>query len=480
MKAPFQEKTRHELIDILSAFAVGGGLWFVVNLEPLWWLAWIVPGVLFWLALGTEGWSSRGLIVLAALIGAASNFVYFLKVMPVAAAILVLLLQSLLWLLVFGTSARIVKRFKSAWTVLALPVIAVAADTLLAHFTPDGNWGSLAYTQAEMLPIAQVAAVAGVGGILFLLMLVNSAVGLAFTYGAKLRGAVPMYCATVVLIAIAGAFGYWRLQAPVAGTPVNFGIAAVDDFIGPVQSNEARDVWTQYEAQVLELAASGARVVLLPEKIAVLPFAAAEARKRRLSQLAAANRVWLVAGVGVDDGKQRRNEAWWYAPDGTLKTNYLKHFLAPPEREFLRGSEFPLNDIDGVRYGVAICKDMHFASLGRGFGARGAGVMLVPAWDFDDDARMAASMTGLRGVENGYTVVRSARNGLLSVSDPYGRVLAVERSARLPGTTLFATVNVGERLPTIYTRTGDLLGWACVAATLALIVASRLRRRPRA
>jgi apolipoprotein N-acyltransferase len=479
MKALFDDQTRRDLVDILMAFAIGGGLWFVVNLEPLWWLAWIVPGVLFWLALSTEGWSSRGLIVLAALTGAASNFVYFLKVMPVATAILVLLLQSLLWLFVFGTSTRIVKRFESAWTVLALPVIAVAADTLLAHFTPDGNWGSLAYSQAEMLPIAQVAAVAGVGGILFLLMLVNSAVGLAFTYGTKLRGALPMYLATVALVAIAGAFGYWRLQAPAAGTPVNFGIAAIDDFLGSEKSNDSRDVWAQYDAQVLELAASGAKVVLLPEKIAVLPGAAAETRKRRLSQLAAANHIWLVAGLGVDDGKHRRNEAWWYAPDGTLKTNYLKHFLAPPEREFLPGSEFPVNDIDGVRYGVAICKDMHFASLGRGFGARGAGVMLVPAWDFDDDARMAANMTNLRGIENGFTVVRAARNGLLSVSDPYGRVLAVERSAKLPGTTLFATVNVGARVPTIYTRSGDLLAWVCVVAALALIVASRLRRRAR-
>ena len=129
--------------------------------------------------------------------------------------------------------------------------------------------------------------------------------------------------------------------------------------------------------------------------------------------------VWLVAGLGVDDGKERRNEAWWFAPDGRLATNYLKHFMAPPEREFVSGSEFPVNPIDGVNYGVAICKDMHFASLGRGFGARDAGVMLVPAWDFHHDGWMGANMTKLRGVENGFVVVRSARDGLLSVSDAY-------------------------------------------------------------
>jgi apolipoprotein N-acyltransferase len=466
-------KTSRDFIDIGIALAIGGGLWFVVNLEPVWWLAWILPGVLFWLALSTEGWESRGLVMLAALVGAASNFTYLLKVMPLVPAMIVLLLQSLLWVLVIGASARVVKRFRAAWTVLALPVIAVAADTLLAHFTPDGNWGSLGYTQAEVLPVAQIAAVAGVGGILFLLMLVNSAIGFAFTYGTRLRGAVPMYLATAALFAVSIGYGHLRLQAPEAGAPVSFGIASIDDFLVSEKTDESRDVWAQYEAQVLELSASGAKVVLLPEKIAVLSTVAAAARQQTLSRLARDNHVWLVAGLGVDDGKQRRNEAWWFAPDGTLATRYLKHFMAPPEREFVAGSDYPVNEIDGVRYGVAICKDMHFASLGRGFGARDAAVMLVPAWDFHDDARMAANMTKLRGVENGFAVVRSSRDGLLSVSDAYGRVVEVEKSAKLPGTTLFATVKVGARVPTIYTRGGDLLGWLCVVAALALVVMAR-------
>ncbi len=128
-----------------------------------------------------------------------------------------------------------------------------------------------------------------------------------------------------------------------------------------------------------------------------------------------------------------------------------------------------------MTYGVAICKDMHFASLGRGFGARDAAVMLVPAWDFHDDAWMAANMTKMRGVENGYSVVRASRDGLLSVSDAYGRVLAVAESAPLPGTSLLATVDVGPRVPTIYTRIGDALGWLCVAAMAVLIPASFLR-----
>ena len=465
------------LIYLAAAAAIGIALRFVVNLEPVWWLAWFVPGLLLALALRTEGWTSRGLVALAALIGVTANVPYFLKVMPLAPMIIVMTLQTLLWVFVVGMTRRVVKAFDSAWTVLAYPVIWVAVDTLLAHFTPDGNWGSLAYTQADVLPIAQLASVFGVGGVLFVLMLMNSALALAIHRGVRMPGAMPAYSIAVAVFVATACFGWWRLQAPANGKPVNFGIVAIDDFLPGLASDRAREVFLQYGAQVTALAAGGATIVLLPEKIGVLPAADAEVVKAHLGRLAASNHVSLVAGLGVDTGKERRNEAWWFAPDGHMATNYLKHFMAPPEREFVAGSEYPVNAIDGVNYGVAICKDMHFASLGRGFGARAAGVMLVPAWDFDADAWMAANMTKLRGVENGFAVVRSSRNGLLSVSDAYGRMLAVEKSERMPGTTLFATVKVGPRVPTIYTRIGDLLGWICVAGALLLIVASRLKPR---
>jgi hypothetical protein len=52
----------------------------------------------------------------------------------------------------------------------------------------------------------------------------------------------------------------------------------------------------------------------------------------------------------------------------------------------------------------------------------------------------------------------------------------VDRSAKLPGTALLATVDVSAPLTTIYTRIGDSLGWACVLAALALILAAY--RRP--
>ena len=463
---------------LIGALLIGCALRFVVNLEPSWPMAWFAPGLLLALALRADPWPARGLIAIAAAIGVTVNVPFFLKVMPPVPVIIIMTLQTVTWVLIFSGARRLVTRYRAAWTVLALPVISVGVDTLLAYLTPDGNWGSLAYTQTEALPVAQLAALGGVPLILFVLMLVNSALALILTYGLQIRGAWVAYGGTAAVLAVSVAFGVWRLSEPETGTPVSFGIATIDAYLDGTASDSARDVWQQYDAQVRRLAAGGAKVVLLPEKIDVLKSADAEARKARLAALARDNGIWLVAGLGVDTGEQRRNEAWWFAPDGTLTTNYLKHFMAPPEREFVAGTEYPVNAVEGVRYGVAICKDMHFARLARGFATREAAVMLVPAWDFHDDARMAANMTNLRGVEGGFSIVRSSRDGLLTISDPYGRYLAVEASKKLPGTTVLKTVNVSARIPTVYSKIGDVPGWLCVAGLVLLIGVGVRRGKP--
>ena len=155
---------------------------------------------------------------LPSLVGAASNFRYFLSVMPLAPAMLVMVLQTLMWMLIYGSARRIVKAYEAGWTVLALPIVAVAVDTLLAHLNPDGNFGSLAYTQSEVLPLAQLASIFGVGGVLFLLMLGNSAVALGIVYGRRLPGALAMYSSVLVSIALALGFGWWRLASIDEGT----------------------------------------------------------------------------------------------------------------------------------------------------------------------------------------------------------------------------------------------------------------------
>ena len=58
---------------------------------------------------------------------------------------------------------------------------------------------------------------------------------------------------------------------------------------------------------------------------------------------------------------------------------------------------------------LAICKDLDFPITIRGDAQKGIRLMMVPAADFESDGWIHARMSILRGVENGFAVVRAVR-----------------------------------------------------------------------
>ena len=97
-------------------------------------------------------------------------------------------------------------------------------------------------------------------------------------------------------------------------------------------------------------------------------------------------------------------------------------------------------------------------------------------------------MAVLRGVEHGFGVIRAARDGVMSVSDRFGRILAeapTVAAARFMGdpwngtphgeTTLAASASLGPGALTPYDRGGWLFGWVCLI--LAVLARFALARR---
>jgi apolipoprotein N-acyltransferase len=318
------------LPHLAAAVAIGFVFRFVVGLEPVWWLAWIAPAPLLILAFNSGATSARWLTALAALIGVSANFPYYLRLMPLPATLLVMLGQVLLWVFVVGATRRIVLQYQSWWTVFAYPVLWVMVDMLMAAVLPDGNWASLAYSQADVLAILQVTSLFGIAGLLFLLALIPSALAIGLVFGSRLRRARWAYAMPPVLLAATLGYGEFRLQEGATGVDVMFGLVAIDDAIDPhAAPARADNIWSGYERQVASLAAHGAHVIVLPEKIAVLAPVQAEQAQRRLGVLAARHRVWIEAGMGIDDGKLRRNLSWLFTPSGALAASYQKQFMAP-------------------------------------------------------------------------------------------------------------------------------------------------------
>ena len=404
---------RKLFLQIAATLAAGVLLRLVVGLHPIWWLAWLAPVPLLLLAFRFGMREARWMVFVAALVGASVNFHYRRSVFPMPIAALGTGVQALVWTLVVLQARRLVLRYRAPWTVIAYPVLWVAVDTLAAAFKDSGNEGSLAYTQVPCLPILQVASLFGVGGLLFVVTLVPSTLALAIAFKRTMRRAWLAYAGTLLIIAAAIAFGFARLYHPAQGRETKLGLVAIDDAIGPNATPiYMRSIWDEYDRHISHLSAQGAEIIALPEKIGLVTPATAAQWRQHLGGIAAQNHVWIEAGIGIDAGQSRLNRAWLFTPDGTLAATYDKQHLAPGEHGGVAGHNIVVRSILGREYGVAICKDMFFAALGRVYGERETAVMLVPAWNPGwEDARMEGWNTLLRGVENGYAVVRVAREG---------------------------------------------------------------------
>ncbi|HLW53462.1 MAG TPA: hypothetical protein VKW06_11515 [Candidatus Angelobacter sp.] len=102
-------------------------------------------------------------------------------------------------------------------------------------------------------------------------------------------------------------------------------------------------------------------------------------------------------------------------------------------------------------------------------------LLLDPAWDFNVDRAWHGHIAIMRGVEDGYAIAHSAKNGFLTVTDDRGRILGEVRSDSAP----FASLQVDVPLhhdQTIFNRYGTWFPWLAgllLLPALAKLAASR-------
>src|SRR5262249_31883373 len=176
----------------------------------------------------------------------------------------------------------------------------------------------------------------------------------------------------------------------------------------------------------------------------------------------------IVIGIVRKTAAAAFNSSRFYSPDGKMEVNYDKHHLLPGVEPEKPGDKRVVLDEPSGRWGLQICKDMDFPKLSRQYAAEGADLLLVPAWDFNLDRWLHARMAVMRAVENGFALARSARNGLLTLSDNRGRIVA--EAATVPGrfVSISGKVNVA-REETFYARSGDWFAWVCGAVFVSLL-----------
>jgi apolipoprotein N-acyltransferase len=181
-----------------------------------------------------------------------------------------------------------------------------------------------------------------------------------------------------------------------------------------------------------------------------------------LAEAATRANATVVAGFNTQFDGAQRNVAWMLPPVNGAGAYAKRRLVLGLETSVYTPGATAFSPINGI--GLEICKDMDFADVIRADVARKhPNVLAVPAWDFGADRWSHARIAILRSIENGVPMARAAREGLLTLNDCYGRLVA--RALVKDG---FAMVVAeiplhGPSGQTLYARIGDLFGWLCLA-----------------
>jgi apolipoprotein N-acyltransferase len=445
-------------------------IWFGNGLNPVWLLMWFAVFPVLWFALRSPWWCAALVAAASMMLGGVNMLHYFHGVIkiPVSA-----------WVVVYGivsvTFAAGVLLFRAlvlrgaVWTgLIALPALWVSMEYARNLVTPHGSAGSLAYTQLKFLPYLQLASLTGPWGMTFLLLLLQSGIAIAIYLWSRERSrAVRVLGVSVAAVAVVLIFGAIRLAAP-QGKTMRVGLIASDVRSNLVPSEPGaptQRLFRDYVAAAEGLATQGAKTIVIPEKVGVVVEPDAKPMDDVLQAMADRTGATIIAGAVRVAAPLKYNEARVYMPHMQVASYDKQHMLPPFESDLEPGRSLTLLPDRDETVGVAICKDMDFARPARSYGEAGAGVMLVPAWDFVADNTWHGHIAVMRGVEDGFSLVRSAKTGFLTVSDSRGRIVGEVRSDAAPFATLIADVP-SEHHETLYLRWGDWFAWVAVGLLL--------------
>jgi len=395
-------------------------------------------------------------------------------------------------------TARLV-RHAGAAGLLVFPAAWTASEYIRGHLFGGFPWVPLGSSQATVLPVAQMASLAGVYGLSGFVASVNALLAVALIDGGRRRTRAGV--AIAVLLVTAGGWGSWRIARG------GLGDTGAPLAVGLIQGNIPQDekwdparadrILTTYADLSRAAVARGAAFVIWPESST--PFMLEE-DPRGEAVRALVRELGVPLLVGSEEFQplpepRLYNAAFLLQHDGTTAAVYRKIRLVPfgeyiPLRRWLffvsplveRLAEFAPGDApvmlpvgDGLA-STSICYEVVYPELVRAAVLAGSDLLTTitnDAWYGHSSAPYQHfELASLRAIEQGRFLVRAANTGISGVVDPYGR--AVERSGIFEQTAIVREIRLLAGR-TVYQVIGDAAAWAAIALTLAAIVGTRRR-----
>lgn len=455
-----------------------------------------------WFVRNSNGWVGFFLTVVGNVIAWEISYRGMIP-MPLFARFGVEIGISLALAIVFLTDRFVYKRTSSGlgWLVASavFPCGWVTLDYLNTVFSPTSSWSSIAYSSVGNGSLDQVASLVGWTGLTFLTGW--WAVLLANTFSTKpsIKAKSAMGSAGILVLIFVCVFGHLRtvenesdslnsLQASLIVGPSTY---KTDKYLDQVweytrgfeQTSERKN---QAIAQikkskddffnlVREEARQGSKLIIWAEANPTISGAEESEWIAEAKSIATEFNVYV--GVSLmafypqnqtDQPFKSENKLVLIAPNGEVGAHFLKRTLVPGSSHEIGEGDLPLIKTNFGTWTTAICFDMDFPHVIRPSASQ-ADLILAPSNDWHEVAEIHSRMARLRSIENGCFMVRPTKDGISSVTNACGQLIASQKTNRTEQSILRASITP-HRKSTFYSLIGDLFSWVCIFSWILLIV----------
>ena len=524
-----QQRQEHASARVLSRrwrilFSFASGVLLALSFPnfnlPL--LSWVAVAVLIFASLeGSLGEAAlRGLLFGVAFYLFSTPWIYTvmhqygpLPPWEAAGVMALMILAASPYFVAFTLCVTWIARHDKKLAILASPFLWVALELARARMPDIGfPWNLLGYAASGNLALLQLASVAGIYGLSFVVAVYNAVVvwliGCLVGWLPRRRGQTNSHLPGAVLA------GFTVLLLAVALIGPRFVPTAQASQVAHLvqtdlpQSMEYPANWDALHAgDMSELdrisIAAGQKdhgLVVWPEVPAPLSLSQADFARRAQEIARNSQSDFLLGVIGWEPGADGRlaayNSAALLDPQGREEFHYDKIHLVPfseyvPWRDFFwfaqnltglagdfrSGTRYAVGNLPGGRFSVFICYEAVFPNDVRQFVLDGANLLINISNDgwFGRSSAPAQhlQMARVRAVEHRRWLLRDTNNGYTVSVDPYGRVVArlpVDVRAELDASYAFRSDI------TFYTRWGDWLPEICSIVSFGLLFVALLRR----
>jgi apolipoprotein N-acyltransferase len=432
---------------------------------------------------------------------------------PISISLIILIALTLYLSLYMGAFAALLRMipWKTGWSIVILaPPLWVALEYLRSILLTGFPWENLGYSQYMALPVIQLAEAAGVYGVSFLVVVVNSVAFVGILQWRK-TGHIPVRFVLFLGILLGTVLVYGTIQIDhekgriSAQTPIRIGIVQgnIDQSVKWETAYQDKTI-DIYRTLTMEVAKSQPDLIIWPETAVPFFFPYDQPFSPVVRSIPPETGTYLLFGSPLYQEQEDRirylNSAYLLSPDGVIRGRYDKIHLVPfgeyvplsrflpfirplveSVGDFVSGRETKGTVVFSIpkgRFGVLICYEIIFPDLNRRFIIKGADFLVTitnDAWFGKTSAPFQHfSMATFRAVENRVYVARAANTGISGIIDSTGRIII--QSDIFSRQILTGEIFLGER-ETLYTRYGDVFAQACLGWSLLFLGAAYLAWR---